>query len=90
MEVMLEKLTLFVNLCVCVLLHIGVSYKAHFQQGGRTGEDKDDEGSTHTHNTHKKSSLFGDHERGECFRHDPSLLDDPDMTQGVWEEEEVQ
>jgi hypothetical protein len=27
--------------------------------------------------------MFGDHEAGECYRHDPSLIDDPDMTQGT-------
>lgn len=50
----------------------GMSYKSHFQ-------DKRSE------NTEKDTGCKGqiaDREGGEGFRHDPSLLDDPDMTQG--------
>jgi hypothetical protein len=74
----------------------GVSYKAHFQAAlaGGGGEEERESSSTSSSGGGNsisgsgsgiggnKKGLFGDHERGECFRHDPSLLDDPDMMQG--------
>lgn len=75
----------------------GVSYKSYFhhqhqhqqqqQQGGNKDSGSDQEASGQAASgggggVLGKRGLFGDHEKAECFRHDPSLLDDPDMTQG--------
>ena len=49
----------------------GVSYKSYFQERDIDQEVDDKEG------------FLGDQGRGEHFRHDPSLIDDPDMTQGI-------
>jgi hypothetical protein len=63
----------------------GVSYKKHFQQvpldDEEQGEDEE-EGGGGGGGEGASKGLFGDHEEGECFRHDPGLLDDPGMTQG--------
>jgi hypothetical protein len=53
-----------------------------FTNNSNTSNNSNIHGSSGKNNSTPSKSLYGDHEKGECFRHDPSLLDDPDMTQG--------